>query len=447
MFNSLSNKLSKIINNISNKSLLSRYNINDSIENIRITLLESDVSLLVVDDIINRIKNKIKQTINNDINFTNGEQFIHVIHQELVNTIKNNTKISLVGKSKSILLIGAPGSGKTTSTVKVAKLIQNLGKKVLVTSIDIYRPAAFNQLELLSKLAKIDYLLLDNYSDTIDIIKQILIYFKLKNYDMLLIDTAGKIYNHNYIESIKIIHNLLELNEIMLVTDITVGQDITNLAKNINNHLSIDSIMITKMDSDARGGTILSLKHIIHSPIKFVGTGEKINEIELFNPNKVINRILGTVNTLSLSNINFSDLNNKNNSKVNNNFNLSDFLKQLKKINKISGINGIINKIPGIANIFDNIKYGINNIDTKFLIKAEAIINSMTNLERNNPSIIKSSHKKRISKGSGVNIQDINILLKQFFLVQKTIKKVKNNNFLKVLNNMNKLVTKNLYKR
>ncbi|MCV2525336.1 MAG: signal recognition particle receptor subunit alpha [Candidatus Lightella neohaematopini] len=445
MFNNLSNKLSKIINSISNKSLLSRYNINDSIEKIKITLLESDVSLLVVDDIISRIKNKIKQ--NSDISFTNGEQFIHVIHQELVNTIKNNTKISLVGKSKSILLIGAPGSGKTTSTIKVAKLIQNTGKKVLVTSIDIYRPAAFNQLKLLSKLAKIDYLLLDNYLDTIDIIKQVLIYFKLKNYDILLIDTAGKIYNHDYIENIKIVHNLLELNEIMLVTDVTVGQDITNLAKNINNHLLVDSIMITKMDSDAKGGAILSLKHIIHSPIKFIGTGEKINEIELFNPNKIINRILGTVDTLSLGNINYSHLNNKYNNKINNSFNLSDFLKQLKKINRISGINGILSKIPGVANVFDNIRHGINNIDTKFLIKAEAIINSMTDLERNNPLIIKSSHKKRISKGSGVNIQDINILLKQFFLVQKTIKKVKNNNFLKILKNVNKLVASKFYKR
>ncbi|MCV2526086.1 MAG: signal recognition particle receptor subunit alpha [Candidatus Lightella neohaematopini] len=445
MFNNLSNKLSKIINSISNKSLLSRYNVNDSIEKIKITLLESDVSLLVVDDIVNRIKNKIKQ--NSDISFTNGEQFIHVIHQELVNTIKNNTKISLVGKLKSILLIGAPGSGKTTSAIKVAKLIQNTGKKVLVTSIDIYRPAAFNQLKLLSKLAKIDYLLLDNYIDTIDIIKQVLIYFKLKNYDILLIDTAGKIYNHDYIENIKMVHNLLKSNEIMLVTDVTIGQDITNLAKNINNHLLINSIMITKMDSDAKGGTILSLKHIIHSPIKFIGTGEKINEIELFDPNKIINRILGTVDTLSLSNTNYNYLNNKHNNKINNNFNLSDFLKQLKKINRISGINGILSKIPGIANVFDNTKYGINNIDTKFLIKAEAIINSMTNLERNNPLIIKSSHKKRISKGSGVNIQDINILLKQFFLVQKTIKKVKNNNFLKILNNMNKLVASKFYKR
>ncbi|MCV2502036.1 MAG: signal recognition particle receptor subunit alpha [Candidatus Lightella neohaematopini] len=443
MFNNLSNKLSKIINNISNKSLLSRYNINDSIEKIKITLLESDVSLLVVDDITNRIKNKIKQ--NSDISFTNGEQFINVIRQELVNTIKNSTKLSLVGKLKSILLIGAPGSGKTTSTIKVAKLIQNTGKKVLVTSIDIYRPAAFNQLELLSRLAKIDYLLLNSYSDTTDIIKQVLIYFKLKNYDILLIDTAGKIYNHDYIENIKIVHDLLELNEIMLVTDITIGQDITNLAKNINDRLPISSMMITKMDSDAKGGTILSLKHIIHSPIKFVGTGEKISEIELFNPNKIINRILGTVDTLSLSNINYSHLN-KNN-KIDNNFNLFDFLNQLKKINRISGINGILNKIPGITNTFDNIKYGINNIDAKFLIKSEAIINSMTNLERNNPLIIKSSHKKRISKGSGVNIQDINILLKQFFLIQKTIKKVKNNNFLKILNNMNKLVTNKFYKR
>ncbi|MCV2500022.1 MAG: signal recognition particle receptor subunit alpha [Candidatus Lightella neohaematopini] len=444
MFSNLSNKLSKIINNISNKSLLSKYNIDDSIEKIRVTLLESDVSLLVVDDIISRIKNKIKQ--NSNISFTNGEQFIHVIHQELVNTIKNNTKVSLVSKSKSILLIGAPGSGKTTSTIKIAKLMQNIGKKVLVTSIDIYRPAAFNQLELLSKLAKVDYLLLDNYSDTIDIVKQALNHYKLNNYDILLIDTAGKIYNHNYIENIKMVHNSLELNEIMLVVDVTIGQDITNLAKNISNHLLVNSIMITKMDSDAKGGTILSLKHIINSSIKFIGTGEKINEIELFNPNKIINRILGTVDTLSLSNISHSHLN-SNNNKINNNFNLSDFLKQLKKINRISGINGILNKIPGINNLFDNIKHGINNIDTKFLIKTEAIINSMTNLERNNPSIIKSSHKKRISKGSGVSIQDINILLKQFFLVQKTMKKVKNNNFLKILNNMNKLVTKKFYKR
>ncbi|MCV2518435.1 MAG: signal recognition particle receptor subunit alpha [Candidatus Lightella neohaematopini] len=445
MFSNLSNKLGKIISNISNKSLLSKYNVNDSIEKIKVTLLESDVSLLVVEDIISRIKNKIKQ--NNDINFTNGEQFIHVIHQELVNTIRNNTKVSLVGKLNSMLLIGAPGSGKTTSTIKIAKLIQNMGKKVLVTSIDIYRPAAFNQLELLSKLAKIDCLLLNNNADIKDIIKQVLIQFKLKNYDMLLIDTAGKIYNSNYIENIKMVHSLLELNEIMLVTDVTIGQDITNLAKNINSHLLVDSMMITKMDSDAKGGTILSLKHIIRSPIKFIGTGEKINEIELFNPNKIINRILGTVDTLPLSSINYNYLNENNNNKINNNFNLSDFLKQLKKINKISGVNGILNKIPGFTSIFDNIKHGINNIDTKFLIKAEAIINSMTNLERNNPLIIKSSHKKRISKGSGVNIQDINILLKQFFLIQKTIKKVKNNNFLKILNNMNKLVTNKFYKR
>ncbi|MCV2530991.1 MAG: signal recognition particle receptor subunit alpha [Candidatus Lightella neohaematopini] len=444
MFNNLSNKLSKIINSISNKSLLSKYNIDDSIKKIKTTLLESDVSILVVDDIINRIKNKIKK--NNSISFTNGEQFINVIHQELVNTIKNNTKISLSDKSKSLLLIGAPGSGKTTSIVKIAKLIQNTGKKVLVTSIDIYRPAAFLQLELLSKLAKIDYLLLHNYSNSIDIVEQVLEYFKLNNYDRLLIDTAGKIYNNNYIEDIKKVNSLLKLSEIMLVTDITIGQDIINLAKNINNYLLVDSIMITKMDSDAKGGTILSLKHIINKPIKFVGTGEKINEIELFNPSKIISKILGiTINTSYLRNINNSF--SKNSNKISNNFNLSDFLKQLKKINKISGINGILNKIPGITNVFSNIKYGINHIDNKFLIKIEAVINSMTNLEKNSPYIIKSSHKKRISKGSGVNIQDINILLKQFFLVKKTIKTVRNNNFLKILNNMNKLVTNKFYKK
>ncbi|MCV2506250.1 MAG: signal recognition particle receptor subunit alpha [Candidatus Lightella neohaematopini] len=444
MFNNLSNKLSKIINSISNKSLLSKYNIDDSIKKIKTTLLESDVSILVVDDIINRIKNKIKK--NNSISFTNGEQFINVIHQELVNTIKNNTKISLSDKSKSLLLIGAPGSGKTTSIVKIAKLIQNTGKKVLVTSIDIYRPAAFLQLELLSKLAKVDYLLLHNYSNSIDIVEQVLEYFKLNNYDRLLIDTAGKIYNNNYIEDIKKVNSLLKLSEIMLVTDITIGQDIINLAKNINNYLLVDSIMITKMDSDAKGGTILSLKHIINKPIKFVGTGEKINEIELFNPSKIISKILGiTINTSYLRNINNSF--SKNSNKISNNFNLSDFLKQLKKINKISGINGILNKIPGITNVFSNIKYGINHIDNKFLIKIEAVINSMTNLEKNSPYIIKSSHKKRISKGSGVNIQDINILLKQFFLVKKTIKTVRNNNFLKILNNMNKLVTNKFYKK
>ncbi|MCV2525502.1 MAG: signal recognition particle protein, partial [Candidatus Lightella neohaematopini] len=306
--------------------------------------------------------------------FTNSEQFISVIHQELVNTIKNSTKVSLTNKLKSILLIGAPGSGKTTSLVKIGKLIQDTGKKVLVTSIDIYRPAAFTQLKLLSKLVNIDCLLIDNCFNSIDIIKQVLIYFKSKKYDMLLIDTAGKIYSSNYIDNIKEISNLLEFNEIMLVTDITIGQDIINLAKSISNRLSIDSIMITKVDSDAKGGTILSLKHIINSPIKFVGTGEKINEIELFNPNRIIDRILGTVNTSSLDNINY-DLGKKN-SKINSNFNLSDFLKQLKRINRISGINGILNKIPGITSMFSNIKYGINQIDNKFLIKTEAVINS-----------------------------------------------------------------------
>ncbi|MCV2528421.1 MAG: signal recognition particle receptor subunit alpha [Candidatus Lightella neohaematopini] len=443
MFNNLSNKLGKIINSISNKSLLSKYNISDSIKKIKITLLESDVSLLVVDDIINRIKLRIKE--NNNISFTNSEQFINVIHQELVNTIKNSTKISLINKLKSMLLIGAPGSGKTTNLVKIGKLIQDTGKKVLITSIDIYRPAAFTQLKLLSKLVNIDYLLINNCFDSIDIIKQVLVYFKSKKYDMLLVDTAGKIYSNDYIDNIKEISSLLELNEIMLVTDITIGQDIVNVAKNINNHLLIDSIMITKMDSDAKGGAILSLKHIINSPIKFISTGEKINEIELFNPNKIIDRILGTVNTSSLNSISY-DLSKKN-SKIDNDFNLSDFLKQLKRINRISGINGILNKIPGITNIFGNIKYGINQIDNKFLIKTEAVINSMTNIERNSPFIIKSSHKKRISKGSGVSIQDINILLKQFFLVQKTVKKVKNNNFFRILKNMNKLVTNKFYRK
>ncbi|MGP1932274.1 MAG: signal recognition particle protein, partial [Arsenophonus sp. ET-DL12-MAG3] len=310
-------------------------------------------------------------------------------------------------------------------------------KKVLVASVDIYRPAAIKQLEILTQTAGIDFFLSSSNEKPIDIATKALEYAKLKFYDVLIIDTSGRLHiNETMMTEIQVIHSFINPIETLFIVDAMTGQDAANSAKSFNEVLPLTGFILTKIDGDTRGGAALSIRYITGKPIKFLGIGEKINSLELFYPERISSRILGMGDVLSL----IEEIESKvdrdkaeklsNKLKKNNNFDLNDFLEHIKQMRNIGDMSSMLNKIPGISGIHDKIKLQIND---NALIKMQAIISSMTMKERQKPEIIKGSRKKRIAIGSGTQIQDINMLLKQFDNIKRIMSKMKKNELIKII--------------
>ncbi|WP_343377622.1 signal recognition particle protein [Buchnera aphidicola (Formosaphis micheliae)] len=450
MFETLTKHMSKILDKISNQGRLTEQNIQTTLREIRIALLEADVAISVIQKIMSCIKEK---SLGNKINtsLSPGQTFIKIVKNELINLMgKKNDKLNLNDIPPVIILfIGIQGVGKTTNLVKIGKWIQEKNKKkILTVSTDIYRSAAIKQLEILSTQANIDFFLSHCNQKPIDIVVKALEYAKLKLYDILLIDTAGRLHvDQKMMNEIKIIHNTIKPTETLFVLDSMTGQDSINIVSQFNQSIPITGIILTKVDSDARGGVALSARYITEKPIKFISTGEKIEALEPFHPERIASRILGMGDILSLienlENRIEKDKSKKLNDEFNNKFNLDDFLKQIKQMKKIGGISNLVNKLPQYKSN-DNISLH-DHINDQLLNKFIAIINSMTKKERQNPEIIKGSHKRRISLGSGINIQDINKLLKQFNYLKKIMKKIKPNNMSKMLKNIKNINFKNLF--
>ncbi|VFP80331.1 signal recognition particle protein [Candidatus Erwinia haradaeae] len=446
MFENLTNSLSTAFRKIAGRSKLTEENIKYTLKQVRISLLEADVALPVVRAFLERVK---KNALNHIIshNFTPSQELIKIVQKELI-TIMGGENYTLDLNSTPptvILIVGQQGVGKTTTIVKLAKFLHDKDhKKILTVSIDVYRPAAIKQLEILTTQAGIDFYPSDINEKPVNIAKDALHQAKIKFYDLLLIDTAGRLHNnHLMMKELNQIYEVVNPKETLLVIDAMIGQDAANIAKEFNTILSLTGVILTKIDSDARGGAALSMCHITGKPIKFIGTGEKIDAIEPFYPDRIASRILGMGDILSL----IEEIERKTDYKThkklssslnkNMNFNLNDFLNQLKQLRNMGGMINIIDKIPGIGNIPNNMKSQLND---QSLIRMEAIIQSMTNIERINPEIIKGSRKRRIALGSGVLVQDVNKFLKQFYDMQTMMKKIKQGNLSNMIHKIKEMM-------
>lgn len=429
MFESLSNNLNKIINKITSRGFLTEDDIDHTMREIRIALLEADVSLSVVKELTSKIKEnakekKILQSI------SPGQMVVKIVHDELVEVLgKEVTPINLSAKPPAVIMfVGLQGSGKTTSCAKLALLLkQKMHKNVLLASLDTQRPAAKEQLQSLGKQINISSLEIKDKESAIDIAKRAILTTKNSINDVLILDTAGRLHiDEELMEELKEIKKLTNPVEIIFVADSLTGQDAVNIAKKFHEALSITSIILTRIDGDARGGAALSIAHTIGRPIKYVGVGEKMNEFQEFYPNRIASRILGMGDVVSLVEKAAEHIDEEDAKRISARiqkgiFNLNDFLSQLKSLKKMGGIGSMLGMIPGLGKLKSAISDTNFNEDT--LKYQEAIILSMTMNERKNYKIINGSRRKRIAMGSGTSVQEVNRLLNQFQEMSNMMKK------------------------
>ncbi|CAL4322952.1 Signal recognition particle protein [Buchnera aphidicola (Thelaxes suberi)] len=448
MFNNLTEHLRKILNKVSNSGRITQKNIYDTLREVRTALLEADVSLPVVKKFIKNVEIKaIGKELNNTL--TPGQEFIKIVQKELIFCMQSkNQNLNLSSSIPSIiLLVGLQGMGKTTTSAKLGKYIKEKNKKkILITSLDIYRPAAIEQLQILSNQIKIDFFLPLKNKKPIEIAQSAIKYSKKNNYEVVIIDTAGRLHdNVVMMNELNDIYQSISPIETLLIIDAMVGQDANNITNQFKQYIDLTGIIITKTDGNSRAGVALSVREMTGKPIKFIGSGEKINAIELFDPEKIAKRILGMDDVVSIIEEienKITDKQSKNLSKTinsNKNFDLNDFLMHIQELKKIGGLSSFINRLPN-NNFFNNSNK--SSIDDKTLKKFSAIIYSMNEKEKKNPNIIKFSRKKRIALGSGVHIQDINIMLKQFLYLQKIMKKVKKGNIKSIFENLKNIFLK-----
>ena len=430
MFENLTNKLENIFSKLGSVPSLTEEQVDSGLKEIRLALLEADVALPVVKELIKNIKPK---TIGREIiKSTSADQMIiKIVNDELVKILgsKNEElKLNTVPPA-SILLVGLQGSGKTTSAAKLAKILEkNKKKKVMLVSLDVYRPAAQEQLRLVAESNGIQFLPIVESQQPIDITKRALNAANLNGSDVIIFDTAGRTQiDLPMMSEIKQIKDLTNPSETILVADSLTGQIAVNVAKEFDKSVNISSIILTRLDGDARGGAALSMKHVTGKPIKFIGVGEKITDLELFYPDRLASRILGKGDVVSLVEKAQRDLSEEKIKKTEEElkkgiFTMEAYLSQIRQMKKMGGMEGVMSMLPGVSKM--KAKMSEANIGEKILVENEAIILSMTPKERQNPKIISGSRKKRISKGSGVDVSKINKLLKQFKMMSEMMRKM-----------------------
>ncbi|MHB1947093.1 MAG: signal recognition particle protein [Gammaproteobacteria bacterium] len=429
MFQNLSERLTRVLKNLSGRGRLTEDNIKETLRDIRMALLEADVALPVVKDFVDHIQSKAVGAEVLD-SLTPGQALIKIVHDELVIQMgEQNDSLNLQAQPPVVILMaGLQGSGKTTTVAKLARLLKQSQKKtVLVASADVYRPAAIQQLETLAKHIEVEFFPSQSNQDPVAIATAAIQAAKTKLIDVVIIDTAGRLHiDDEMMAEIKRLHAAIQPTETLFVVDSMTGQDAANTAKAFNDALPLTGVVLTKTDGDARGGAALSIRHITGKPIKFIGVGEKIDALEPFHPDRIASRILGMGDVLTLVEEVERNLDRDKAAKFakkikkGKSFNLEDFRDQLRQVGKMGGIMGIMSKLPGLGAIPQAAKDKIND---KMLVEIEAIINSMTPKERRLPDLIKGSRKRRIAMGSGTDIQAVNRLLKQFTMMQKMMKK------------------------
>jgi signal recognition particle subunit SRP54 len=430
MFENLTNKLEKIFSKLKSAPSLTEEQVDSGLKEIRLALLEADVALPVVKDFITNIKPKaIGQEV---IRSTSpGQMIVKIVYDELVLILgsKNEELNFKAVPPVSILLVGLQGSGKTTSAAKLAKLIEEkYKKKVMLVSLDVYRPAAQEQLKLLAESNGIQNLPIIEKQQPFDITKRALNTANLNGSDVIIFDTAGRTQiDLPMMSEIKQVKEMTNPVETFLVADSLTGQIAVNVAKEFDTAVNLSSIILTRVDGDARGGAALSMKHVTGKPIKYIGVGEKISDFELFHPDRLANRILGMGDVVTLvekaaQNLGEEKLKETEEELKKGIFTMDSYLSQLRQMKKMGGMEGVMSMLPGANKMKEKMDQA--NIDEKMLIENEALILSMTKKEKENPKIISGSRRKRIAKGSGVDVSKINKLLKQFKMMSEMMKKM-----------------------
>ena len=431
MFESLTEKLENAINKIKGYGTITEDNISDAMREVRLALLEADVNYKVVKEFTNKVKEKalgeeVKKSLKP------GDVFLKILKDELLELLGDgNSSLDLSCNPSIIMLVGLQGSGKTTTIGKLANLLRKKkGKKPLLIAADVYRPAAIDQLKQLGRELNIE-VYEEGQNDAVKITENGVNYAKEKGYDLVLIDTAGRLHvDEKLMDELKSINEKVNPSEIILVIDAMIGQDAINVINGFNDKLPLTGTILTKMDGDTKGGVALSARHLTGVPIKFIGTSEKLDGLTEFEPERMVSRILGNGDIMSIIEKAESVIDEKEAMTTakkiqSGKMDLEDFLSQLKQIKKLGPLENLLKLLPGAR------KMGLNNIsiDPKQFARLEAIISSMTIKERKNPDIIKSSRKQRIANGSGTSVQEVNKLLNQFDQMKKMMKMMKNGNF------------------
>ena len=432
----LNRKITSAFNKLKGKGLIDEASLSDALREIRIALLESDVSISVAKDFINRVREKSlgKEVIKS---ISPGQMVIKIVNDELTELLGSESyEVNLKSKPPAlVLMVGLQGSGKTTSSAKLANWIEkNKSKKVMMASLDIYRPAAQEQLITLGNQNGIHALPKQDNKKPLEILKLAKKEAEKNDFDVLILDSAGR--NHideKMMKEIKEISKFTNFTEVLFVSDSLTGQDAVNTAQSFSEKLDLTGIILTRLDGDGRGGAALSMKETIKKPIKFIGIGEKLDDFEVFHPDRIANRILGMGDVVTLvekasEQIDKDEAEKLQKKILKGRFSLVDYAKQLDQLTKMGGIQGFLKYLPGMTGLKEKVEQSVENND--IFKKQKAIISSMTKKEKSYPDIVKASRKLRISKGSGTSVQDINKLLKQFKKMSQMMKKMgKNKNF------------------
>lgn len=424
MFEDLTLKLEGVFKKLRGRGKLSEANVKEALKEVRLALLEADVNYKVVKDFVNQVQARaIGQEVLQSI--TPGQQFVKIVNEELTGLLgKERTEVKFSSRPPTIfMLVGLQGSGKTTACGKLARYYRKKGRFPLLVAADIYRPAAKDQLKILGKTLNIP--VFSSGDDPVKICQEAVEHARKEAKDLVIIDTAGRLHiDQPLMQELLNIKKAVSPQEIILVADAMTGQDAVNIARTFEEKIGLDGVFLTKMDGDARGGAALSVRAVTGSPIKFVGVGEKLDQLEMFYPDRMASRILGMGDVVSLVEkaqeaVDFKQAQKLESKLRKEAFTLDDFHDQLQQLKKMGPLESIMEMIPGLGG---KMMRGLK-IDEKAMVRVEAMINSMTEEERHKPQIIDGSRRKRIARGSGTSVQDVNQLLKQFSMMQKMIKK------------------------
>jgi signal recognition particle subunit SRP54 len=427
MFDSLSGKLQNAFRNLRGLGKISESNAGDALREVRMALLEADVNFKVARDFIERVKTK---ALGAEVvaSVQPGQQIIKIIHDELVDLLgSTNAALKLDGNPSSILMVGLHGAGKTTSSGKLARLLEKQGRQPLLVAADVYRPAAMDQLETLGKQIDVPVFLKRGETDVLKIAREALDFAKANNRNILIFDTAGRLQiDEPLVQELVRLRDLVKPQEILLVLDAATGQEAVNVATHFDSALQITGAILTKLDGDARGGAALSLKAVAGKPIKFMGVGEKLDEFEPFHPERMASRILGMGDVVSLVEraaeaVSEDDAKRMEEKMRKGQFTLEDFLEQLRAMKKLGSLESVVKMLPGGGDALKQMDIGKQEKEFK---RMEAMICGMTAQERRSPQILNAKRRIRIAKGSGVSVTELNTMLNKFGEMQQMMKKM-----------------------
>jgi len=428
MFESLSTRLGEVFERLKKRGALTEADVSEALREVRVALLEADVALSVVKDFIAKVKERaVGQEVIRSI--TPGQMVVKIVHDVLVETLGLAEEINLSAVPPvPVLMVGLQGSGKTTTSGKLALRLKKDRKKVLLASLDVYRPAAQQQLEILAKQADVGSLPIILGEKPVAIARRALDVGRREGYDVVILDTAGRLHiDEQLMAEVAEVRDAVNPAETLLVVDAMTGQDAVNVAREFNEKVGVTGMVLTRVDGDSRGGAALSMRAVTGRPIKFLGAGEKLEALEVFHPDRVSGRILGMGDVISLVEKAMENFEQDEAEKLaakmaKGKFDLNDMASQFRQMKKMGDLKGVINMLPGMGKFKQQIDNA--NIDPRLINRQEAIILSMTAAERKNPDLIKASRKRRIATGAGVSVQDVNKLLKNYQQMADVMKKV-----------------------